>query len=100
KARQPERYKQAYELLMMEQARERVINQVVCKELPEDDAKELVDEAWIEGRSERHAEGDAEVNRGTKMVLLGIVVTIALSALLRPIGFSIFVWGPVLFGIG
>ena len=85
---------------MMEQTRERVVSQLVSDHFPEASATELVEQAWVQGREERRREGRAEIARGVGGILLGIVLSLLISTALQGIFFFVFVWGPILYGIG
>ena len=97
--RDPERYKRAYELLMMEQSRDRVIAQIATSGLSERDAAELVEEAWLAGRGDRRGEGTTEIIRGVGLIALGVVATLFSVALLRPVGVGLLVGGAMLYGV-
>jgi hypothetical protein len=84
---------------MMEQSRDRVIAQIASSGLSEQEAGELVKEAWGAGRGDRRDEGTAEISRGVGLIVLGILATLFFSALLRPVGVGLLFWGAMLYGI-
>jgi len=72
--REPEHYRRADELLMMEQSRERVILQLIAAHLPEADAVALVEQAWADGRARRRDEGQRELELGWWSMSVGVLV--------------------------
>ncbi|MEQ1831531.1 MAG: hypothetical protein ABL977_00645 [Candidatus Eisenbacteria bacterium] len=75
--RNPARFQFAHGLLMSGQPRERVVEQVMCAELDEQEATELVAEAWETGRPERQREGKTDMRLGWSLVgsgLLGVLI--------------------------
>jgi hypothetical protein len=84
---------------MMEQPRERVIEQIARAGLSEQDASALVSEAWRAGRGDRRGEGRTEIVRGSGMIVAGLAASLLLSSLLGSFGIRLLFWGIVLYGI-
>jgi len=97
--RDPERYRRAYELLMMEQPRDRVAHQIAMSGLSTEDATALVAEAWEAGRGDRRGEGRTEIMRGVGVFSAGLLATVFLSSVLSAFGWYVLFWGAILYGI-
>jgi len=97
--RDPERYRRAYELLMMEQPQDRVVHQIAMSGLSTEDATALVAEAWEAGRGDRRGEGRVELMRGAGVFAAGLLATIFLSSALSAFGWYVLFWGAMLYGV-
>jgi len=98
--RDPERYRRAHELLMMEQSRDRVVLQLTRAGLPPADAERLVEEAWETGRGERREEGRTELRQGVAWLVGGLAATIFLPSIpLGPVSFRFIAAGAMVYGL-
>lgn len=101
-SREPERFRRAHELLMMEQSKDHVLLQLISTSFSEADATALVDQAWERGREARHKEGIRDMNLGLIMFFGGIAGNLVLNSWLASSGspLAILVWGIPLYGAG
>ena len=97
--RDPKHYRQAYDLLMMEQPKERVIEQIIRAGMSDKDAADLVAEAWRSGRGDRRGEGRTEIMRGVTLLLVGLVMTLFFSINVGPLAIRFIFGGAILYGL-